>query len=540
MLLAFESHVKATIAFLRRLHVKVNASTVNETLQNHPDETSLLSISDALGRWSLPNGAGKIEPADIGQLPVPFIALTRREGAPFIVVTEVDDKYVHFLDSNYRKKVTNTRSDFIKVQGWIGMYLIAEPGMHSGEPDYKAAKRKETVATLVSGASILVMAFLATLLFWTNIKNDVGENSFPVRGLFLQYFITLAGVFITSLLLWYETDRNNPLLKKVCTGIAKGNCAAILTGKAAKAFHWLSWSEVGFFYFTGALLCMILPGENMLPYISLIALLNLLALPYPVFSVYYQWRVAKQWCVLCLIVQVLLVSGAVNVLVNQLYGSWPAIGLPVLAQGLLLYAVPVLCWFSIKPFVLKVQRSKNEKREYLRIKFNDEIFETLLRTQPTVTVPDGLGIDLGAATAKHLLIKVCNPYCGPCSKAHPQMEKLLEEMPDLKAKIIFTGFSGDEAMTKPAMHLMAIAETSDEGTIKKALDDWYLPAKKDYEAFAGKYPVNGQLQKQDKKIKAMYQWCTDMKVTATPTFFINGYQLPRTYDVADLRYFLLE
>jgi hypothetical protein len=120
------------------------------------------------------------------------------------------------------------------------------------------------------------------------------------------------------------------------------------------------------------------------------------------------------------------------------------------------------------------------------------------------------------------------------------MEKLLEEMPDLKAKIIFTGFSGDEAMTKPAMHLMAIAETSDEGTIKKALDDWYLPAKKDYEAFAGKYPVNGQLQKQDKKIKAMYQWCTDMKVTATPTFFINGYQLPRTYDVADLRYFLLE
>lgn len=541
MFITFESHVKATITFLRHLHVKVNASTVNETLKNHPDETSLLSISDALGKWNLPNGAGKIDTSDIGQLPLPFIALTRRAGAPFIVVTEVDDNSVHFLDSRYKKNVICTRKDFIKDQGWAGFYLIAEPNVHSGEPDYKTVKRKVTIATLVSGAAIFVIAFLATFLFWTNIKNDVGENSFPSTGIFLQYFITLAGVFVTSLLIWYETDRNNPLLKKVCTGIAKGNCAAILTGRAAKAFRWLSWSEVGFFYYTSALLCMILAGGNMMVYISLIAFINILALPYPVFSVYYQWRVAKQWCVLCLIVQVLLVAGAVNVLVNHLYSSWPEINLPILTQSLLLYSVPVLCWFTIKPFVLKTQHAKNDKRDYFRIKFNEEIFETLLRNQPKVTVPDDLGIDLGAATAKHTLIKVCNPYCGPCSRAHPDMEKLLEEMPDLKAKIIFTtGHAEDEVMTRPAMHLMAIAEMSDESTIKKALDDWYLPAKKDYEAFAGKYPVNGQLQKQYKKIEAMYRWCTEMKVTATPTFFINGYQLPRTYDVADLKYFLLE
>jgi protein-disulfide isomerase len=31
-----------------------------------------------------------------------------------------------------------------------------------------------------------------------------------------------------------------------------------------------------------------------------------------------------------------------------------------------------------------------------------------------------------------------------------------------------------------------------------------------------------------------------MKVEATPTIFINGYQLPDAYNIEDLEYFLLE
>ena len=33
----YEPNVNATIAFLKLQHVKVNSSTINETLQNHPD-----------------------------------------------------------------------------------------------------------------------------------------------------------------------------------------------------------------------------------------------------------------------------------------------------------------------------------------------------------------------------------------------------------------------------------------------------------------------------------------------------------------------
>ena len=75
---------------------------------------------------------------------------------------------------------------------------------------------------------------------------------------YFQYLILFAGVIVTSLLLWYEIDSNNPLLHKVCTGIVKGNCDAILSGKQSKLFSWLSWSEIGFFYFAGGLLTLLL------------------------------------------------------------------------------------------------------------------------------------------------------------------------------------------------------------------------------------------------------------------------------------------
>jgi uncharacterized membrane protein len=537
MLFSFDPTVKATIAFLRRLHVKVTSSTVNETLQNHPDWPSLLSISDAMNKWHVPNGAGKIVPENIDDLPVPFIAATRR-ATPFVIITAVTDNNIYTLSNNYRKEVKESKSDFIKE--WYGVYIIAEPTEHSGEPDYKATKRKEIIASLIPLTAFIVLAFATTYFFLANSRTGIAESFFPATGILLQYAITLAGLLVTSLLLWYEIDKNNPLLNKVCTGIAKGNCTAILTGKAAKVFGSLSWSEVGFFYYAGALLCLVFAGENIFPYVSLIALFNILAAPYPVFSLYYQWRVAKQWCVLCLAVQALLIAGLVNVLSNQLYSPIEEITLPVIVQGFLLYSLPLLIWFTIKPFILKLQEAKNTKRDYIRTKFNTEIFETLLRNQkPIKVIPDSLGINLGDPDAKNTLIKVCSPYCPPCSRAHPDIEKLLEETADVKVKIIFTAMHNDDER-KPARHLLAIAEMNDETALKLALDDWYLPAKKDYEAFAGKYPVNGKLQLQNTKIEAMRQWCDEIKIDHTPTFFINGYQLPQTYTITDLRYFLLE
>ncbi len=540
MFIEYAPNVKATISFLKRLGVKVNNATVNETLQNHPDWPSLLCINDSLNKWNIPNGAGKTDPEKIDELPTPFIAYTNDRENPLAIVTKLTDITVEGYQKNYQKSFVEKKEDFIKK--WNGVYLIAEPKEQSGEHNYEATKRKSLFDSLIPFAAFILLIALS-LLFLNRTLNAVQDAiSLSVTGIYLQYFILLTGVVVTSLLLWYEIDKSNPLLQKVCTGIAKGNCNAILTGKQSKLFSWLSWSEVGFFYFTGSLLTLLFAGNKIAGLITLISCVNVIALPYVIFSIYYQWRVAKQWCVLCLAVQALLVLGGINVITNSFLFQLAPSFLPI-AYCILFYLSPILTWFAIKPDILKLQEAKNTKREYLRIKFNTEIFDTLLKKQRMITVPtDGLGIDLGNSDASNTLIKVCNPYCGPCSKAHPKIEELLEENANVKAKIIFTT-PNDEAhhAIKPTRHLMAIAEGSkNEKIIKQSLDDWYLAENKDYELFAKKYPMNGELERQGDKIEAMNNWCKAMEVHATPTIFLNGYALPDAYSIEDLKYFLAE
>jgi uncharacterized membrane protein len=99
-------------------------------------------------------------------------------------------------------------------------------------------------------------------------------------------------------------DSNNPLVQVVCQTTAENDCNALLSSKAAKAFgiEWLSWSEVGFIYFAGTWL-LVLFGARSSFIVTALFVINILSLPYTVYSIYYQARVAKQWCILCCTVQ---------------------------------------------------------------------------------------------------------------------------------------------------------------------------------------------------------------------------------------------
>lgn len=531
MFTTHEPTVKATIAFLKCLKVKVNQATVNNTLQNHPDWPSLLCVSDSLQKWNVPNAAGKLNVSDIDQLPVPFMAEILKRETTLVTVASIAENNISYT-GNGKGTITETRENFLKK--WTGVYLLAERMTESGEKEFRQKKQQFLIKSILPlSLFILLFGVLLNVLQ----KNITVTAAFLKTGIYLQFFILVAGVIVSALLLWYEIDRNNSLLKKVCTGFTKGNCNAILTGKAAKVFNWLSWSEVGFFYFTGGVLTLISTPYNQIPYIF-----NLIALPYIIFSIYYQWKIARQWCVLCLVVQGLLFLGAINVFINGLATNLETLTAGSVAIVVIVYLLPAICWYVTKPYLLLLQQAKNTKREYLRIKFNTEVFDTLLKKQKKITISaEGLGIVLGNPAAKYELTKVCNPYCSPCSKVHPEIEKLLESNNNIRARIIFMATNEEKDYRKDAVkHLMAIAEKNDGHQTKKALNDWYMAPKKDYNTFATKYPMNAELKAQEVKIDDMSSWCKAVDIAYTPTIFINGYQLPAAYVPGDLNYFLAE
>lgn len=521
----------ATYQLLQQLQVPVTVTTVREVVEFHPDADSLYSISDALRRWQVDALALEVDKAKLHQLPVPFVAFTTAGGGKFKVVSKVEAEEVLYINDR-GKLEKGPRTEFENT--WNGVALLAERGTASGEPAYGASRRKEQWANWRIPLFIAALALLAanTIAF--------GET-LSVPLLFTLMLLKGAGVVITGLLLWYELDSSNPALQQVCNGSAATNCAAVLQSGAAKLFNRISWSEIGFGYFAGGFL-LLLFGISASAFTAL-AWLNLLALPYTLFSVWYQWRVARQWCPLCLAVQALLLAeGLAFYFMHWSVAADLSLTLAVLPQFLFAFALPLLLWYFTKPAWLQAGQTRELRRSLARIKYNPEVFGALLtRQKQLVAAPEGLGIILGNPGAANTIIKVCNPYCGPCAKAHPVIEKLLRSNENLRVQIIFTA-TGDEGDYRagPVRHLMALQEMGNHALLQQALDDWYGSEEKDYDAFAAKYLVAPELlQGQTPRLAAMHHWCNRMEVLATPTFFVNGYQLPDMFQIEDLEQILL-
>lgn len=520
------------------LKVKIAKTTLTKELEEHPDYPSLLSIGDVLSNYGIENLAIKLDPEKLSEIPTPFIApITggKSDVIFFSVVREVKQESLTFFNPEEHEWADISKDDFLKR--FSGTVLLAEADEHAGEKEYnKKIKEEKRTATIQGLIVFCIPAILILLGIVAFVR--VGRSALLP---FVFSILTLLGAVTGALLLWYELDRYNPVLLQICSAGKKVNCGAVLNSKASKIAG-ISWSIIGFSYFMGELLLLLFTGVTNAQTLFLVSWLNVSALPYTLFSIYYQWKIAKQWCLLCLCVQGLLMfqfAVAVTGGWHSLF-SFDIISIELVLKTATAFGIPFIATMLLIPALQKGKANKENKTELQRLKNNAAIFEVLLAKQKTVTESThNLGITIGKPDAKYKLVKVCNPYCGPCAKAHPTMEDLLENNPDVQIQIIFTATNKkDDTKALPVKHLMAIAEKGDEQLTIQALDDWYLPEKKDYAVFAAKHPMNGELQNQEAKIEAMDTWCNKEQVVFTPTFFLNGHKLPSIYSVNDLKYLL--
>ncbi|SHM81840.1 vitamin K epoxide reductase family protein [Mucilaginibacter sp. OK098] len=533
-----ENCIKAASKLLLTLNVTVTTTTLENDLYNHPDYPSLLSISDVLAGYGVENISIKSTVDKLAEMPMPCIVPIKGESNSnlFTVIRSIKDHTVSYYHPEKYKWENIGIEDFEK--NWpSGIVLLAGAEDARGEKDFISKRREEkqvNIAKYTTWLALPVFVILACVLAFAKYGASEG---FPI----IFTMLTLFGCIMGGLLLWYELDEYNPILQQICSAGKKVNCGAILNSKASKIAG-ISWSAIGFTYFAGGLFTLLFEGITNAGALFILAWFNVLAIPYVFFSVYYQWHIAKQWCVLCLCVQGVLVLQLVTALTAQWHTSMPvnqAFSTEIIIPVLFAYTIPFIMVSLLLPAYRSAKESKRNKTELQRLKHNPQIFEALLAKQKRVTENTaGLGIILGNPNATHKIIKVCNPYCGPCAKAHTPMEELLHSNPDVQIQILFTA-TNNEGDTKapPVKHLLAIAEGGETIT-RQALDDWYLADKKDYEIFASKHPMNGELKQQDDKVNAMMEWCDKTQIDFTPTFFINGHQLPEIYSVSDLKYFL--
>ncbi|MGO1595003.1 MAG: vitamin K epoxide reductase family protein [Sphingobacterium sp.] len=521
---------------LTHFGVKHTRKQVGTLLEDHVDYPSLLSLHDVLSEYGIVSTAIRKGDFSYEDVETPYISSIQQKdwSSPnFTVVSGAENSLITYIDPVTRERKTVSLTDFEKIDK--GILLLIDGEGAKDESNYLANRSDENRTQAIRALSYVFVGLFLLIPLAYLLSASVFEGT---RGIISFSFLIngLVGVGGSVLLLWHDVDAHNPFIKEVCGGQGKKmNCGAVLNSKGAN-FLGISWSIWGFAYFLAFFLVQLFyPGQ--VAQLTLWSTISLLALPYVPYSIYYQWRVVKQWCPLCLTVQAILLLNAIASVIfitgdTVFVWDWYPISITVL-----LGVFSLILGDFVVPLLKQAKDSRDYEHKWKKLRYNAGIFQALLQKSDPVTVPvDGLGIVVGNPDANHEIIKVCNPYCGPCSKAHPILEELIRENDDVKLRIIFTA-SGDDTdkKTLPVAHLLAVEEKYGNEKVHQALDDWYLAENKDYQVFSSKHPMNGELKLQYNKIKAMREWCDAMKIRATPTIYIDRRELPDTYRVEELK-----
>lgn len=523
------------IAYLLRLKVRVTKTSIKQTLEQNPYYPTLFSLSDTFEKFGIKNEGLHVPPEKLNELRPPFAAYLSGQdtGKDFVLVTALEKTSVEYtLDG----KIFNKVSKDIFLKDWLGIVFIAEANKESGENDFVEKLKKEKgkarkQSLLFTSASLFFLSLIYIFLL------NVDATLFTAAV--ILSITKILGVFVTVLLLIYDIDKNNSIVKNICAARKQTNCNAVLQSKANRIFG-VSWSDAGFFYFASSFLFLIwpsLPFMTKIPYLAILAILTATYIP---FSIYYQYKVVRQWCPLCLIVQGILLLEFVWAL--QFYDS--IINLEVNQNSLIVLLIsillPITVWHLLKPILIKAKHEPIVVNAYKRLLYNPVTFKSLMQDQPNA--PDGwqqLGITIGNPDATNTILKVCNPYCGPCAKIHSIIEEIISFNKNINLKIIFTATNNaDDVSGLVAKHFLSIAQNNNNIFTREALDDWYTKEKKDYGEFSTKYKLNESIENYEIKIEAMSKWCKEAEIIHTPTIFINGKRLIENYDIKQLQFIL--
>jgi len=522
--------LKVLSLLIKQLGIPVTHASIIAEFQKHPDPQSLLAFSDLFDRWNVPNAAYQVSLEELleTELPLPFIACFKK--SEFVLVTKKTASQIVVSNDRWNNHVLSLDEFNNKYQGTI---LAVEKEESSGESDYAVKRKKEIVEYFRVPLVLSGVLLLIAIYFLLNHRYFAGFN----WRIGLLIILKTLGIITSVFLLMQSLNANNPLIQKICGSDENKNCNAILSSKAAKLFTWLSWSEVGFFYFSGTFLVLFFNNsdDNIMRWL---AILNILCLPYTFYSIYYQWRIAKQWCVFCCSVQALLWLEFFALFPYLLEGHFSP-DLYCLGRLFMGILAPILFWIYVKPHLTNSSHLGVLKPELYKYKYNKQLFQNMLHQELKYKLPsEDNTIVIGNKAANNIVTLVSNPFCPHCSKMHHILDDLVDMRDDIKLQLVFVSRRYRKEIDQRVIgHFMALKSDNNENKLKQAINDWYKQEKKIYEAWSETYPAM-ELKITSEPLNEQQVWANRADITSTPTLFINGRKLPSVYQGEDIKYVL--
>lgn len=196
---------------------------------------------------------------------------------------------------------------------------------------------------------IVIGGFSALLLTTFVFSWIIGGNQ---RLAILIVILKLIGFAASFLLILGELG--HPLFDTICPKWEKINCQAVMESPASKLFGLIPMADIGGVYFSGGiiLICFSLVNPNFFNQVYMLGVLNLLTLPYTIFSILYQALAVKFYCFLCLIVQ-LIFWLEFSQFYSFVFAGFPRFTLTDFLPLIWAFGLPLLAWLFFRPLVKK-------------------------------------------------------------------------------------------------------------------------------------------------------------------------------------------
>lgn len=504
---------------LKQLNVKFTSNYASKLYQENPYKNSLSGIGRMLADYRIETKAIRLNDKNkIHSLAVPL--LTTIHGEATLIHTRTNDR----VSCIWREQeIEVSIEEFMKV--WDGSVLLVRKTEKTAEPSYKENYVKQ-LFRILQEKTLYACILLSALIGFIN------NGIYTRPGLLLLLLVNLAGGYIGYLLVQKQLYIQNDHADKICSLFKKGSCDDVLFSPAAKFMGIIGWSEVGFGYFISNTLVVTL-FPQLIPWLALI---NACALPYSLWSVWYQKFKVKQWCPLCLIVQVLLWTVFI---LNLVFGfiSFPSfIATQLLLTGII-YVLPFVLINLGLPKLISEKQLQYTREDINELRMKPWVFEALLKQQPHYEVDLSVSQIIWGNKESDILITILtNPHCGPCADLHKHIEKLLATAEDkIGVQYIFSSFTDDFDSGK--FLIAAYLSETDLQKKKEIYTEWFEKGKYEKEYFFKKYEFDIHSTEVEAEIDKHKNWRERADIHATPTILINGYELPYYYGIEDVVYF---
>lgn len=505
------------VNYLKHLDIPISEAYCKKAILSHPDYPSLLSVSDILEQLGVPCQIGKIEEEHLSKIEFPFL----------IHVETVKDGLVLVKDQEDLSK------GYVDLTEWKGIILKAESVKKLKDSEHNKEYSKEGIArktALVLAISMFVVFLIPTLVSFSLINLILLSTS--ILGASIGYILIAKDLGIT-----YKP------VESFCNTSTRVNCDKVLQSEGAQIFSFFSLSEAVISYFafqliiTGLLIPML---SNPISYLWVLLAASALSIPVIFYSIYYQAAKAKTWCRLCMLVNGVLAIQ--TVVLGGLYmdGNFSITGIEVtpFVFSFFLFSAIVAFVLLIKDKYESMSEAVNAEIAALRVKNAPEVFSYLLFQRNKVDYSTNeYSMVIGNHNAPINLLMVANLNCHPCKTGLKQVLKLVDQYSEQVNVSFKFLMSGNKVHDIPASSFLInywsqfISGTQDESNkTRKLIKDWYeYMSSEEYESI---YTVS--LDENDSAVVSHYQWIAKHKIVKTPTFFVNGYELPSQYRISDL------